>query len=33
MDLMLPCHGMAYFGQPRSRIEDALNQALCLWRK
>ncbi len=32
MDLMLPGHGMAYFHDPRRRVEEALNSALMQWR-
>ena len=31
-DLMLPGHGLIYFHQPRRRVEEALAQALSLWR-
>ena len=31
-DIMLPGHGMIYFHQPRRRVEEAFNQALCQWR-
>lgn len=31
-DMMLPGHGMVYCHQPKYRIEQALNQALCQWR-
>ncbi len=31
-DVMLPGHGMAYFHQPRRRVEAVLNQALMQWR-
>lgn len=31
-DLMLPGHGMVYFHQPRRRVEQAFEQALCQWR-
>ena len=31
-DVMLPGHGMVYFGKPRQRIEQAFNEALVQWR-
>lgn len=31
-DIMLPGHGMAYFHQPRRRVEEVLNAALMQWR-
>lgn len=31
-DIMLPGHGLIYFHEPRRRVEEALNQALCDWR-
>ncbi len=31
-DVMLPGHGLIYLGNPQSRIETALNQALIQWR-
>jgi glyoxylase-like metal-dependent hydrolase (beta-lactamase superfamily II) len=31
-NIMLPGHGMIYFGEPRVRIEEALCQALSQWR-
>lgn len=32
LDIMLPGHGLVYFGNPQSRIETALNHALMEWR-
>ena len=32
-DIMLPGHGMVYFGRPKVRVEDALCVALSEWRK
>ena len=31
-DIMLPGHGMVYYGKPQNRIETVLNQALMEWR-
>ena len=31
-DIMLPGHGLIYFYKPRRRVEEALGQALSLWR-
>ena len=31
-DIMLPGHGMVYYGSPRVRIEDAFNLGLIEWR-
>jgi len=31
-DLMLPGHGLVYYGKPRQRVEQALNEALVQWR-
>ena len=31
-DIMLPGHGLIYYGNPQSRVEAALNQALMEWR-
>lgn len=33
MDIMLPGHGLVYWGKPQVRVEDALNVALMEWRK
>jgi hypothetical protein len=29
---MLPGHGLVYYGKPRQRVEQALNEALVQWR-
>ena len=31
-DIMLPGHGLIYYGNPQSRVETALNHALMEWR-
>lgn len=31
-ELMLPGHGMVYFGKPKQRVEQAFNEALVQWR-
>ncbi len=31
-DIMLPGHGLIYYGNPQSRVESALNHALMEWR-
>lgn len=32
MDIMLPGHGLVYFGQARERVEEVLAEALSRWR-